>query len=125
MWNSGLVKRRFTSRYLLAALACLGLILAPLAAPAVGSQSDMAASSFENASVDMPDGMPCCPDLEKKPTCAKDCPFMAVCAGSAFPPLTNSSVFSVPITLLAVIAPRDAIKLSGLAPGPPAKPPKA
>jgi hypothetical protein len=119
------VKREFTIRHLLAALAWLGLTLAPLATPiAMAAPMELAAVSVEAASTDMPDGMPCCPDAQRKPDCAKDCPFMAVCAGMAFLPMAEAAIV-VPLTLLAVIAPRDDAGLGGLAHGPPARPPKA
>jgi hypothetical protein len=111
----------------LASLAWLGLVLAPLATPAyaVVMSMEMAAASAENASMDMPEGMPCCLDKPAKPDCAKDCPFMTLCAGLAFPTLASGATLFVPIALLAVIAPRNDAKLSGLAQGPPPRPPKA
>jgi hypothetical protein len=119
------VKRQFTIRHLLAALAWLGLVLAPLATPVAAMSMEMAAAGVESSSMDMPEGMPCCPDQPAKPDCAKDCPFMAVCAGTVFPAMSGGASLSVPLALSAVIAPRDDAKLSGLAQGPPARPPKA
>jgi hypothetical protein len=119
------VKRQITIRHLLAALAWLGLTLVPLATPAaVAAPMEMAAVSVEGASMDMPEGMPCCPDTQKKPDCGKDCPFMALCAGMAFPPLADGAL-AIPVSLSAVIALRDDAGLGGLAHGPPARPPKA
>ena len=119
------MKRQPTIRHLLAALAWLGLTLAPLAAPAAMATSmEVAAASVEGASMDMPEGMPCCPDAQKKPDCGKDCPFMVLCAGMAFPPDADLA-FAMPVSLLAVIAPHDDAGLNGLAHGPPARPPKA
>ena len=119
------MKRQFTIRHVLAALAWLGLILAPLATPAAMAASmELAGLSVEAASIDMPEGMPCCPDTQKKPDCGKDCPFMAVCAGMAFPPVANVAI-AVPMSRSAVIAPRNDAGHGGLAHGPPARPPKA
>jgi hypothetical protein len=123
VWDSGLVKRSSLFGLLLAALACAGLILAPVAT-AAAVPIEMAAAQSEAAAVDMPEDMPCCPQTQKAPDCAKICPFMAVCAGMAFPIATIAAV-SVPATRFAVLAPHDDAKLSGLAQGPPAKPPKA
>ena len=87
------MKRQFTIRHFFAALAWLGLTLAPLATPAVMAASmEMAAVSVEGLSMDMPEGMPCCPDAQKKPDCDKDCPFMALCAGMAFPPTADATI---------------------------------
>jgi len=121
------MKRRLTVLHLLAALAWLGLALAPLATPAtaMAASMEMAAAGVDAASTDMPEGMPCCPDQPAKPDCAKDCPFMAVCAGTVFPVMSGGTALSAPLVLLAVIAPRDDAKRSGLAQGPPARPPKA
>ena len=120
------VNRRMTISHLLAALAWLGLTLVPLATPAAAMVMPMEiAAGVETTSMDMPDGMPCCPETQRKPDCAKNCPFMAVCAGMAFPAVTGGAALSAPVAVLAVIAPRDNDKLSGLAQGPPARPPKA
>jgi hypothetical protein len=121
--NLGPVKRQFSIRHLLAGLAWLALVLAPLTAPAAAME--MTSASIESGAMDMPDGMPCCPDQPAKPDCAKDCPFMAVCAGTVFPVMSGGATLAVPLALLAVIAPRDDAKLTGMAQGPPARPPKA
>ena len=127
-WQCGIlaiVKHRFAIRHLLAALAMLGLVLGPMAAPtmAMPMSMDMAVSSATD--MDMSDGMPCCPDSPAKLDCAKVCPFMAVCAGLVFPGLANGAILTVPTALLAVMAPRDDIKVSGLGQAPPPRPPKA
>jgi hypothetical protein len=60
---------------LLAVFVIVGLVAAPLVAPAaakrlpVGEMSDMAA---------MPGDMPCCPDEQKNNSC-QDCPLVAMC----------------------------------------------
>jgi hypothetical protein len=118
------MKRQFTTRHFLAALAWLGLTLAPLATPvAVAASMEMAAVSVEGSLMDMPEGMPCCPDAQNKPDCGKDCPFMALCSGMVFPPIADVAL-AIPINLSVVIAPHDDAGLGGLAHGPPARPPK-
>jgi hypothetical protein len=119
--------RRFTVRHLLAALAWLGLALAPLATPAAAMAvpMEMAAASVESSSTDMPQGMPCCPDQPAKPDCAKDCPFLAVCGGMVFPAVVVGAMLPMPLALLAVIAPHDDAKLSGRSQAPPPRPPRA
>jgi hypothetical protein len=120
----GLVKRRMTIRHVLAALAWLGLVLGSLAGSVTAAPMELAAQ-VAPASTDMPEGMPCCPDKPAKPDCMKDCPFMAVCAGMAFPLLGAGAAPFPPIGVFAVIGPHDDAKLRGLAQGPPARPPKA
>ena len=116
------MKHQFTIRHLLAALAVLGLILAPLANPVAAME---AAAAAHAESMDMPDGMPCCPDIPAKPDCAKDCAFMAACAGTGFSPAAAATTLIAPAALLSVIALRDDPKLSGLGQAPPPRPPKA
>ena len=110
---------------LTAVLAWLGLALAPFAAPvsAMAVPMETAAAQDQNGPMDMPEGMPCCPETQK-PDCAKDCPFMAVCTGSLFAPVGSAVLVSAPTVHLAAFAPHDDAKRNGLAQGPPAKPPK-
>jgi hypothetical protein len=119
-----IVKHQFAIRHLLAALAMLGLVLGPMAAPtrAMPMSMDMATPAFTD--MDMSEGMPCCPDTPFKSDCAKVCPFMAVCAGFIFSDAAGATL-TVPTTLLAVIAPRDDAERSGLGQAPPPRPPKA
>ena len=121
------MRREISIRHLLAVLAWLGLVVGPFAAPAAAMavSMDMAAAAMESASMDMPGGMPCCPDQPAKPDCAKDCPFMAACSGVVFSPAAGAIALSAPLALLAVVTPHNDAKRSGLAQGPPARPPKA
>ena len=97
------------------------MVLAPTTVPAASVAMGMDATSVENGSTDMPDGMPCCPETDY----VKICPFMAVCSGTALQMIAGGPALNPPITVLAVISPRDGAKLSGLALGPPARPPNA
>ena len=119
--------RRLTICRFLAALACLGMVLAPITVPAasIAVTMGMDATSVENGSTDMPDGMPCCPETQTKPDCMKNCPFMAVCSGTALQIVAGGSALNAPITVLAVLSPRDDAELSGLVLGPRARPPNA
>ena len=116
-----------TIRRTMAALAWLGLALGPMVNPTItmAAPMEMAAVSTESAPVEMAEGMPCCPDQPAKPDCAKNCPFMAVCSGTAFPTTSGAATPLAPIALLAVIAPTNDAKLSSLSQGPPPRPPKA
>jgi hypothetical protein len=118
------VRLRLTSR-LLAVLAMVGLITGPFAQQTTwAAPNQNFAEIADSSSADMPDGMSCCPETQKKPDCAKDCPFMAVCGGM-IGQATNGTTLIEPISLLGVILPPDDSRLRGLAQGPPAKPPKA
>jgi hypothetical protein len=71
---------------LFAAVALLGLLLAPLGRPLMadtGMSSAVAAQDGADMSGDsasaMPAGMPCCPDDTPMPDCSKHCQ-MAMCA---------------------------------------------
>jgi|KBSSwiStaDraftv2_1062776.scaffolds.fasta_scaffold21141_3 hypothetical protein len=112
-----------TIRHLLAALAWLGLFLAPLATPTGAMAATAIAAEVVEAAA-MPDGMPCCPETQKKPDCAKDCPFMAVCTVKVISG-TASGAGLAPFSLGMRIVPGDAAKLSGLAQALPPRPPKA
>lgn len=125
VWDSRAVKYRAIIRHLLAALAWLGLLLGPMAAPTMAMPASMDMAALATTDMNMSDAMPCCPDTPAKSDCAKVCPFMVVCAGLIFPGLAGSATLSVPSALLAVIAPRDDAKLSGLGEAPPPRPPKA
>ena len=118
------VKRTCTIRHLLAALAWLGLLLAPLASPTAAMAASTEMTAEHQASMDMPDGMPCCPETQKKPGCA-DCPLMALCAGPLVASVPSSLAVAVPVAYLAALVAPDDAERGGLVHGPPAKPPKA
>ena len=119
------MKRGFAS-HLLAILAVVGLIAGPFASPHMPAAAEqIVAMDDDHASMNMTDSMPCCPDTQQKPDCDKVCPFMAACSGIVFPPIASGAALSAPLTLLTVISPADDPELSGLAQGPPARPPKA
>jgi hypothetical protein len=124
MWDFRAMKRS-TIRHLLAVLAWLGLVLGPIAPPAAAMtvSMDVAAASTDATPMDMPEGMPCCPDMPVKPDCAKDCPFMASCAATVFS-IADGGSLVVPAALLAVVAPDRGTKLHGLGHAPPTRPPR-
>ena len=121
-----MTRRRTICRFL-AALACLGMVLAPMTVPAASIAAAMGvdATSVEYGSTDMPDDMPCCPETQTKPDYVKNCPFVAVCSGTALQTIAGGPALNPPMTVLAVLSPRDDAKLSGLALRPPARPPNA
>jgi hypothetical protein len=122
------VTRRITIRHLVVVLAWLGMVFAPLASPsnAMATSMEMAAAHTETTAISMPEGMPCCPDTPDQSDCAKNCALMAICAGTVFPAMVAGGwAISFAETTSAVILPSNAPKLSGLAQGPPPRPPKA
>ena len=58
----------------LAVFVTVGLVVAPLAAPATAAQRHAAGTM----DMSMPADMPCCPDEQKSTDC-QDCPLMAMC----------------------------------------------
>src|SRR5689334_12420461 len=95
------VNRLSAIRYLFAALAIAGLILAPIATPATA----MPASMSDEASMAMPADMPCCPDQAPMPGCGKDCPFMAACSAPSVYDTPRGTVLAVPFVLASVVVP--------------------
>ena len=114
------MKRLLTIRGLLASLALLGLMLAPLARPVMATHADMAA----HAAMDMGD-MPCCPDGAAKQDCAKDCPLMALCMVKVFQsaPHATAPVILTVSARIGLLA-NDA-NLHGFAQAPLPRPPDA
>jgi len=118
-----------TIRRLLAALAVVGLVMAPVAQPAVAMTADMQVSASHHAMMSdqsdmaMPDGMPCCPD-DQKTDCAKTCPFMAACMAQLQSTVASYGL-SAPLMQASVLMLRNDRTLHSLSQAPPPKPPKA
>lgn len=115
------MKRKSCLAQLLAILALIGLVFAPIAPSLASSAMAMPMTS------EMPDGMSCCPDdLPAIPDCSKDCPFAVVCT-AAFVSAPTSDCR--PLTLRPLLqdsfpARGDAV-LSSLIGEPPPRPPRA
>src|SRR5262245_37636082 len=105
---------------LLAALAVLGLLLAPLARAAMASP---VASAVDHAAMEMPADMPCCQEQGPAKSCATDCPLMATCMASlqALPPAAR--MLAAPNDGSTVRSGNDADP-AGFSTGPPPRPPK-
>jgi hypothetical protein len=109
-------------------VAVAGLLLTPLARPAMAVATDVNASldvrseSGLAASVAMED-MPCCPAQPTLPDCGKDCPFMGLCIGAAL--LGAPVALIVPLTRATIVLPGDRVDLASIARAPPQRPPKA
>lgn len=117
---------------LLAAVALLGLVLAPLSGPAMavvgvakaaGLHATADGQSAQSGAA-MPDAMPCCPDETPMPDCSKHCQ-MAMCAAGVLLSVPAPSWTSFPPAASHKLAGRQDRKLSGVAPAPPPRPPRA
>jgi len=117
-------------RRMLPALAVVGLVLAPVARPAMAMPTDMNpamsghAEAADQVAMAMPDGMPCCPHEQQKSDCGKDCPLMAMCVAPLHSTLPDYS-FSMPVVQGYVVALCDDRTLDSLSQAPPPRPPKA
>jgi hypothetical protein len=107
----------------LTALALLGLILAPIARPAMAmpAQGHIASVDHE-AAIDTPSDMDCCPDQAPAGSCGKDCPLMAMCVAQAVPAVAPGLV--LPLELALHVQPGTPTRLASAGPSPPPKPPK-
>ena len=114
------MKLRATISKLLAGLAVLGLLLAPLARPAMAATM---LSAADHAAMEMPADMPCCPEQGPAKDCAKDCPLMATCMASlqALPPIAR---LFVPLKAAGRLLSGNDADPAGLSNGPPQRPPK-
>ena len=105
---------------LLAAVALLGVLLAPLAPGA------MVLSSAAHATADsmMTGGsMPCCPDEAPAKNCSKSCPLLAMCVNQTLPAQPVFILQTFKMQPIKLVAANDA-PLDGRAEHPLPKPPK-
>ena len=112
----------------LAASALLGLVLAPIARPAMAMPMDMhepigGPTAADAMTPTMPDDMPCCPGKATFPDCGKDCLLMASCGATLLQFVPQTGLI-VPVTLASIVFPRDHSDLTSVAHAPPRKPPK-
>lgn len=110
---------------LLAIIAVLSLLTAPMVMPSIAATMDEASAAAKAETTSMSDDMPCCPhDQPALPDCSKSCPFAVLCTGMFFP--ANSAAF-VPVRLAVVDVkmPGDDIGRELLRDPPPPKPPRA
>jgi hypothetical protein len=109
-------------RTALSVLALVGLILAPLARPAM-AEVPVAVMTADMAA--MPTDMPCCPDEAPVPNCAKDCPLTALCMVGAVLSLPDAVELVTPHGPSSVVRPGIAAHLAGLSHPPPPRPPNS
>ena len=111
---------RFRSAFgrILAALAIVGLTLAPVVRPAMA----MSGSAVDTVVADAAD-MPCCPSKPALPDCSKDCPLMALCVTAPIHFVLQTGL-TVPLTFVTVVFSGARSDLVSIAQAPPRKPPK-
>ena len=103
---------------LLAALALIGLLAAPVSAPKAASPAQ------SGMSMDMPEDMPCCP-TKQGPPCHTSCPDMALCFAKCAPAIpTVSAALALPV-LAGLVRPGDEARWDTRAERPPPRPPRA
>ena len=113
-----------TTFRVLAALALLGILLAPLARPAMAASGMASAVSHQEMTMDAAGGMSCCPDEVPPSDCGKHC-LMMMCAAGALSMLAAPSWQFMPEFADADPSLRPDGARSGISITPPPKPPKA
>jgi len=122
---------------LLSILAIVGMVAAPMAAPAgvgmmeavsMAEPADMAMSAMDLSDTAMSDDMPCCPTQQQQqtPDCGKaTCPSMALCLAKCFSsgPLP-AVVRSLPMRAGKLFGLKADTQLASLAPPPLMRPPR-
>jgi len=116
----------FWLRRLLPIIAIVGMVTAPLAAPACAgamAAETVTASSDTVASRDMP----CCPhEMPAMPDCHKTCLLMALCSAKYFSNGSMAiSILPLPVVVAKLLGPRDEAQLASLALSPPIRPPRS
>jgi hypothetical protein len=122
------VKTLSTIRGLLAILAIVGLVLGPIARPAMAVPMHTAVASdqamVDEAAMAMPEGMPCCPKKSPIPDCDRDCLLMAMCAMQFLCNAVQTAGLVIPLGMTSVVSPGNDTDVAGLSQGPPPRPPK-
>ena len=114
-------------RRVLSILAVLGLVLAPVTAPAVAGGMDasiaMMATSDDGATANE---MPCCPpEKPVMPDCMKACPLLTLCMAKTLHGVSSAATVMARLGLAEVFRPANDTTPDLLAQGPPPRPPQA
>ena len=112
---------------LLSILAIVGLVVAPIARPAMAMTAVIQSHSADHVVANhgdmaMPEDMPCCPKKAPVPDCSKDC--LAICASQLLYNHLSAAALVIPLTLADLLLPANEPGLTGLKQRPPPKPPK-
>lgn len=121
------VRMRTTIARFFAWLAVVGLLLAPIARPAMATNAPTSmdgAAAADSATADAMDQMPCCPGKPSLPDCAKDCPLMALCVTAPLYFVSQTGLI-IPLAIASIMLPGASPELASVADAPPRRPPKA
>jgi len=124
------VKTLYAIRSLLAIPAIVGLVLGPIARPAMAIPPPMhtgvasGQAMVDEAAMAMPEDMPCCPKKSPIPDCGRDCLFMAMCAMQFLCNAVQAAGLVIPLGMASVFSPGNDTDVAGLSQGPPPRPPK-
>jgi hypothetical protein len=110
-------------RLLLAVLVTAGLMIAPLATPAMAEHSTATKMMQMAEMPDMAAGMPCCPDQQKNKGC-QDCPLVAICMLSALPAKPSTDAVLIRLPSQQRLRAFDDLIADGLVRPPPDRPPR-
>jgi hypothetical protein len=115
-------------RSLLGILAIIGLVVGPIARPAMAMTAALPTAVASNpatvdeAAMGMPQDMPCCPKEAPTPDCGKDC--LAICATQLLCNAVQGAALVMPLGPANVLPPGNDTALVGLGQPPPLRPPK-
>jgi hypothetical protein len=84
----------------------------------------MGPEAMADSAMEMPTGMPCCPDDSAVPDCGKDCPLMALCFAATVLNLTTVTALVVPPKLGSRVLLGNDLDVVGCTDGPSPRPPK-
>ena len=110
---------------ILALLAIVGLLLAPMVGSADtmhSANATMQEGTVADSTAAMPDDMPCCPGKRFVPYCDKDC--LIMCCAMVLHNTAHTGLIA-PLVLASIVMPSEVSALVSLAHAPPRKPPKA
>ena len=109
-----------------AALAVLGMLLAPIVRPAIAMSPDMMDMAGDDTAMGMPANtdMPCCQDEVPVQNCVKVCPFIALCMAGSVLNLPASAALLLPHKLVSFVFPASYANFTSLNHDPPLRPPK-
>jgi hypothetical protein len=115
---------RQSFKLLLALLVTAGLMIAPLATPAVAGHSSPAKMMQMADGSDMMADMPCCPDKQKSNDC-QDCPLVAICMLKVLQTGPSTDAIATRLPVRAHLQAFDDLVADELARPPPEHPPRS
>jgi hypothetical protein len=125
IWETAPVTISVALHRALALIALVGLVLAPLTAPAMArGTASMAVMSAQDGEAVA--DMPCCPpEKPVMPDCQKACPLAALCLAKCFSGLVSASAVPNRLGVALAMISGDEAAPDTLAHGPPPRPPQS